>query len=299
LRRGAFAPILLLLFLALLAALGGTSASASPADDYTTAVHRGLTLVQFAERGDQPSVQQAIDVLVQGTGRSQPEILRDLRQSPPDLVDADQRLQALYTALQARVDTPDPARAGQQLQNILSQPRYSGLSAGPSLPEQILGFIVDRIGDFLSWAGVDNLHLNIPVWLWLTFGLVVVIGILVWLIRALLSRGGREARMRANTSTARPRLDFFADADRLAAAQDYAAAIRALAGGVSVRLRGEQAWEHSPFTVRELFQQAERAERLRSLLLSFEEASYGHRTPDAAAYARAAEAAAPYRQAAA
>jgi hypothetical protein len=34
---------------------------------------------------------------------------------------------------------------------------------------------------------------------------------------------------------------------------------------------------------------------LRPLLLSFEEASYGHRTPDADAYGRAAEAAAPYR----
>jgi len=298
LRRGASAPILLIVF-GLLATLGGTSASASSADDYTNAVHRALTLVQFAERGDVPSVQQAIDVLVAGTGKSQPEILRDLRQGPPDLVDADQRLQALYTTLQARVDTPDPVRSSEQLQAILSQPRYSGLSTGPSLPEQILTFILGRIADFLSWAGIGNLHLNIPIWLWLALGLVVLITIVVWLMRAVLSGGGREARLREGRSTARPQLDFFAIADRLAAGQDYAAAIKALAGGVSVRLRGEQAWEHSPFTVRELFQQSDRAEGLRPLLLSFEEASYGHRTPDAAAYARAAEAAAPYRQAAA
>jgi hypothetical protein len=48
-------------------------------------------------------------------------------------------------------------------------------------------------------------------------------------------------------------------------------------------------------TVRELFQQSDRAEALRPLLLSFEEASYGHRTPDADTYGRAAEAAATYR----
>src|SRR2546423_3136417 len=53
LRRGASAPILLLGVLALLAAVV-TSASASSADDYTNAVHRALTLVQFAERGDLP-----------------------------------------------------------------------------------------------------------------------------------------------------------------------------------------------------------------------------------------------------
>src|SRR5256714_15574684 len=110
LRRGALAPILLLLF-GLLAALHSAPVSASSADDYTNAVHRALTLVQFAERGDLPSVQQAIDVLVQGTGGSQPEILSALRQSPPDLAQANQRLQALYGTLQARVDTPNPAAA--------------------------------------------------------------------------------------------------------------------------------------------------------------------------------------------
>jgi len=294
LHRGASAGIFLL-FLALLVASGVTSASASSADDYANAVHRALTLVQFAERGDAPSVQQAIDVLARDTGTSQPEILRDLRRNPPDLGDADQRLQALYATLQARVDTPNPSQAERQLQAILSQPRYSGLSAGPSLPERILGFIVRRIGDLLSWLGVGNLHLNIPLWIWLAIGAAAVIGIIAWPIRGGLSRGGREARLRAAGPMARGRVDFFGDADRLAASHDYVAAIKALAGGVAVHLRGEHAWEHSPFTVRELFQQSDRAEALRPLLLSFEEASYGHRTPDADTYGRAAEAAAPYR----
>ncbi|TME49959.1 MAG: hypothetical protein E6I60_12350 [Chloroflexi bacterium] len=296
-RRGALAPILLLL--GLMAALGSAPASASSADDYTNAVHRALTLVQFAERGDLPSVQQAIDVLVQGTGSSQPEVLRDLRRNPPDLGDADQRLLALYTTLQARVDTPDPSEAHRHLQAILSQPRYAGLSAGPSLPERIIGFILDRIGDFLTWLGVGNLHLNIPVWVWLAIGVVALVAIVAWLMRGILSPGGREARLHATASMAPRRIDFFGEADRFAARQDYAAAIKALAGGVSVKLRGEHTWEHSPFTVRELFQQSDRAEALRPLLLSFEEASYGHRRLDAATYARAADAAAAYRPTAA
>src|SRR3982074_1361789 len=81
LQRGAWVPILLL-WLGMLVASGIAPASASSADDYANAVHRPLTLVQFAERGDVPSLQQAIDVLVTGTGNTQPEILRDLRRNP-------------------------------------------------------------------------------------------------------------------------------------------------------------------------------------------------------------------------
>ena len=160
--RGASAPVLLL-YLGLLLASGLTPAAASSADDYANAVHRALTLVEFAQRGDVPSVQQAIDVLSRDTGNSQLEILRDLRRTPPDLVDADQRLQALYATLQARVDTPNPSQAERQLQTILSQPRYSGLSTGPSWPERIFDFIVGRIGDLLAWLGVGKLGLNIPL----------------------------------------------------------------------------------------------------------------------------------------
>jgi hypothetical protein len=295
LQRGASATILLL-YLGMLVATGITPASAaSTADDYTNAVHRALTLVQFAERGDVPSVQQAIDVLSRDTGNSQPEVLLDLRRNPPDLADADQRLQALYATLQSRVDTPSPSQAERQLQTILSQPRYSGLSTGPSWPERILDFIVRRIGDLLSWLGVGKLGLNIPLWVWLAIGLAAVIAIIAWPIRGGLNRGGREVRLRAAGIMARGRVDFFGEADRLAANHDYVAAIKALAGGVAVHLKGEHAWEHSPFTVRELFQQSDRAEALRPLLLSFEEASYGHRTPDADTYVRAAEAAGPYR----
>jgi hypothetical protein len=296
LRRGAFLPPLLLI-LGLLA-MGAIPAAASPADDYTNAVHRALTLVQFAERGDEPSIQQAVDVLDKGTGSSQPEVLRDLRSVPPDLRDADQRLQTLYNALQSRVDTPDPGRAKQQLQSILSQSRYSGLSAGPSLLDQAMAFIYNLIHDLLSWLVGSGLG-RIPAWIWLVLGLAAVLGLIIWPIRGGLSRGGREARVGAAALMGPHRVDFFGDADRLAAKNDYVGAIKALAGGVAVRLRGEHAWTKSPFTVRELFQQSDQAAALRPLLRCFEEASYGHRAPDAASYAHAAEAAAPFRRTAA
>src|SRR5205823_1065997 len=85
------------------ALLSVVPASASQADDYRNAVHRALTLVQFAERGDAPSVGQALQALDSAPGPGQPEILKDLRAEPPNLTDADQRLQALFTALQASV----------------------------------------------------------------------------------------------------------------------------------------------------------------------------------------------------
>jgi hypothetical protein len=92
-----------------------------------------------------------------------------------------------------------------------------------------------------------------------------------------------------------PGPDRFREADALAAAGDYAAAVRALAGGVAGSLGGEGAWEASPLTVRELFDRSERPEALRPLLLPFEAAVYGARTPDRAAYEEAAAAALPFR----
>jgi len=275
------------------------SASATTADDYTNAVHRALTLVQFAERGDAPSREQAITVLVQATGDSQPEILTDLRAEPPRLVDADQRLQALFTALQARVDTPDPNQAAQRLNHILSSPRYASLTTGPSLIDQILGAVINAIARLLSWLGIGGVHLYLPVLLVLALALLIIVAIVVLVFRVGVSPGGREARVRSGARTARPPTEFFREADRLAGAGDYPGAIRMLAGGVAVGISGERAWDQSPFTVRELFARSQRAEDLRPLLLSFEEAIYGHRPADAAVYARAAEAAAPYRRTAA
>ena len=85
----------------------------------------------------------------------------------------------------------------------------------------------------------------------------------------------------------------------MAAAGDFLGAIQALAGGVTIRISGERAWDRSPYTVRELFQRTDQPEQLRPLLRSFEEASYGHRAPDRPMYAQALEAAQRYRRTAA
>jgi len=274
-------------------------ASASQADDYTNAIHRALTLVQFAERGDTPSIGQALQVLATAPGPSQPEILHDLGADPPNLTDADQRLQALYAALQARVDTPDPDRAQQQLNNVLSMPRYVGLVSGPSIIDRIVNTVSTALGRFFRWLGLGNLHLGIPLGVWLALAALFILGIIIWPIRGTLGRGGREAVPRPAPSVVRPSVDFFAEADRLAATGDFLAAIQALTGGVTVRISGERAWDRSPFTVRELFARTEHLELLRPLLRSFEEASYGHRAPDRPMYAQAVEAAQRYRQGAA
>jgi hypothetical protein len=276
-----------------------TPASGSPADDYTNAIHRALTLVQFAERGDTPSIGQALQVLATAPGPSQPEILHDLGAQPPNLADADQRLQALYSALQARVDTPDPERARQELNNVLSMPRYVGLASGASIVDRIVTAVFDGLGRFFRWLGLGNVNPNVPPWIWLLLTGLIILGIIVWPLRLTLSRGGREAVLRARPVAVRPSLDFFAEADRLAAAGDFQGAIQALAGGVTVRISGERAWDRSPFTVRELFQRTEHPEQLRPLLRSFEEASYGHRAPDRPMYAQALEAAQRYRRSAA
>jgi hypothetical protein len=255
-----------------------------------------LTLVQFAERGDEPSRQQALQVLEEAPGPAQPEILRDLQAEPPDLHDAEQRLQALYTALQARVDTPDPERAREQLNRVLTMPRYTGLSSGPSLVDRAINAVLGVIERLLSFLGVGGLHLNVPLWVWLALAGLAILAIILWPIRGALSRGGEERALAGGVPRDRPFVDFFAEADRLASGGDYLAAIRALAGGVAVRLSGERAWDHSPLTVRELFQRSQQPEELRPLLRSFEEASYGNRPADAATYSAAAEAAEPYRR---
>jgi len=238
-------------------------------------------------------------VLATAPGPSQPEILRDLGTDPPNLTDADQRLQALYAALQARVDTPDPERARQQLNNVLSMPRYVGLASGPSILDRIVDTVGTALGRFFRWLGLSNLHLGIPLAVWLALAALVILGIIVWPIRGTLSRGGREAVPRAAPRADHSSVDFFGDADRLAATGDFLGAIQALTGGVTVRISGERAWDRSPFTVRELFQRTEHPELLRPLLRSFEEASYGHRAPDRPMYAQAAEAAQRYRGSAA
>jgi hypothetical protein len=272
--------------------LAAVPASASEADDYAAAMHRALSLVQFAERGDAPSRQQAITLLAGPPSAHQPEILADLRSEPPDLTDAAERLTALLQTLEPRTDTPNPGLAAEQLRQILNSPRYAALRTGPSLLEQVEQWVGEQIAAVLARLGIQSQ--NTPI-AFLVVAAILLLGILVWAL--LSSPKGAARRASAPGSTAGPprTIDYFAEADRLAASGDFYAAVRLLAGGVAVAISGERAWDRSPLTVREIFARAGEPARLRLLLLPFEAAAYGHRPPDAASYARAADAALPFR----
>ena len=69
-----------------------------------------------------------------------------------------------------------------------------------------------------------------------------------------------------------------------------------MCAGVAGTLAGEQTWEGSPLTVREIFQRASDPERLWPLLTPFEAAVYGGRDVDPPTYERAELAAAPFRK---
>ena len=272
--------------------LATVPASASEADDYAAAMHRALSLVQFAERGDAPSRQQAITLLAGPPSAHQPEILADLRIEPPDLTDAAQRLTALLQALDPRTDTPNPALAGQQLQQILSSQRYAALRNAPSLLQQAEQWLGEQIAAVLARLGIQSQSTPIA---FLVVAAILLLGILVWALLSSPKGAARRASPRGVKAGPPRTIDYFAEADRLAAAGDFNAAVRLLTGGVAVAISGERVWDRSPLTVREIFARAAEPDRLRHLLLSFEAAVYGHRRPDAAGYARAAEVAMPFR----
>ena len=272
--------------------------TASAADDlaaYRDAVQRAHALVIQGERQHDPSAgRAAAQALAGAVADTQPEIMADLRRQPPNLADANRRLTALESALGAPADTPDAARAAEELHRILALPRYNPMRASPSLLDQVLAWLLQRLFDFLAGLGLGRGSQAVIKGLLLACAAaVIVIGALV--LRDAQIR--RRQRVAAAAQSARAvAADRFAQADRLAAAGDYIGALRALAGGVSAALGGEGAWEVSPLTVRELFSGAAHPDTLRPLLLPFEAAVYGHRPLDAAAYRRAADAAAPYRR---
>jgi len=109
------------------------------------------------------------------------------------------------------------------------------------------------------------------------------------------ARGRFSQGLGAPTDRPRPPADYFAEADRLAAAGDRVGAIRALCAAVAATLAGEGSWAGSPLTVREIFQRAPDYASLRPLLLPFEAAVYGGRDVDKATYERAATVAAAFR----
>ena len=234
-------------------------------------------------------------MLEAGTGVTQPEIVADLELVPPDFEDAARRLQALLNALTIPADTSEPAQAQQRLDEVLAMPRYDALHRPPSLLDRLRQWVDDRISQLLNAMRRGAGPSSVPDYVYYVLGTIVVAVAVVLIFRATRGRFSDSA-MSARNAGPRAPADYFAEADRFAAAGDRVRAIRALCAGVAATLAGERTWEGSPLTVREIFQRAPDPMSLRPLLIPFEAAIYGGRDVDGATYARAAQVAAPYRQ---
>ncbi len=274
------------------------TASAEPPapPTYLQSVQDTIAIVSDAHPGDVDAAHKAIVALVAGTGHSQPEIIADLQARPPDFNGANTRLHALLDALEAPATASDPTLAQQRLKDLLSSSRYRPLHQPPTLLDRLGQWIQDRISDLLRLLfGGRGGGPVIPALYLYIIGILVIAAAAVMIFRSARGRMDEVALSRAPMGPRSP-ADFFAQADRLAAAGDRVGAIRALCAGVAATLAGEQSWTGSPLTVREIFQHASDPARLRPLLLPFEAAVYGGRDVDAATYERAAAAAAPFRK---
>lgn len=271
------------------------AADATSFGAYRQAVQDTLLLVRGASPNDATIAQQALGVLRAATGGTQPEIIADLQGTPPDFADAIDRLQALLDALDHPADTSNPAQAQQRLHDVLAMHRYDALHQPETWLDRLRQWITGRINDLLNIIRREASALPLPDYVYYILG-----GILVVIVAALIfsSTRGRLKEGSAARGRSGPRApaDYFAEADRLAAAGDRVAAIRALCAGVAATLAGERTWEGSPLTVREIFKHAPDPASLRPLLAPFEAAVYGGREVDRATYERAVQVAAPFRQ---
>src|SRR5438034_9304170 len=179
----------------------------------------------------------------------------------------------------------------------MSMSRYDALHRPPSLIDRFTQWVQDRIDALLRLLFGDRAGPQGPLWWYYAVGMAVVAALVFLVVRA--SRGRFAQARSLPAGGPRPPADFFAEADRLAAAGDRVGAIRALCAGVAATLAGERSWEGSPLTVRELFQRSPDFAGLRPLLLPFEAAVYGGRDVDVATYEHALRVAAPYRRPAA
>jgi hypothetical protein len=281
------------------AALALTIAQPVYADSLSPSAYRqtlqdAYNLIQYAQPDDSRQAARALAVLQSGIGDGQPEIAADLASRPPDYQDARARLLTLLTALDQPAGTSDPALAQSRLHQVLGMSRYGALHRPPSLIDRVFQWVRDRLADlaqFLQGRGLPP----IPGWYLASLGVLILAAVAAVVFLSARRRLGAED-MSAGTAGYRAPSDRFAEADRLAAGGDRVGAIRALCAGVAGTLAGERTWEGSPLTVREIFQSAPDAVRLRPLLLPFEAAVYGGRGVDEATYARAAQVAYVYRR---
>jgi hypothetical protein len=281
-------------------ALAGATVMPAAADtpapsSYRQAVEDTYNLVLSATPSDTVAANQALRVLENGTGMTQPEVIADLQRRPPSFEDAKLRLFALMNAIDQPANTSDPATAQQRLHDVLAMHRYDALHRPPSLLDQFLQWARDRLDQLLRLLFGGGGGSSAAGWFFYLVGAVVLAAVAVIVFRSVRGRFS-ESLVAHQPAGPRAPADYFAEADRLAANGDRVGAIRNLCAGVAATLAGERTWEGSPLTVREIFQRAPDPARLRPLLLPFEAAIYGGRDVDAAAYARAAQVAAPFRQ---
>jgi hypothetical protein len=269
------------------------NAESEPTSKYVDAVQRAYDLVQTASPQDTAPAIEAVQVLTDGTGTTQPEIVGDLKARPPLYDDARARLSALLAALLQPMTTSDTALAQQRLHDVMSMSRYDALHRPPSLSDRFTQWVQDRIDAFVRLLFGNRAGAQPPDWWVYGAGILVVATVVFVLARA--SRGRFGQSLSVSPEGPRPPADFFTEADRLSATGDRVGAIRALCAGVAATLAGERSWEGSPLTVREIFQRAPDFASLRPLLTPFEAAVYGGRDVDQATYERAERVAARFR----
>jgi hypothetical protein len=262
---------------------------------YRQAIQDALALVRAAVPDDREPARQAVNVLRAGTGLTQPEIVADLERVPPEYQDAIDRLEALLSALSAPADTADPTLAQQRLHDVLAMHRYDALHRPQSWLDRLGQWVTDRFNDLLNLLRSRAGSSLPPNYVFYAIGTIVVAVVVFLIFRSTRGRFTEDA-IAARHGGPRAPADYFAEADRLAAAGDRVRAIRALCAGVAATLAGELTWEGSPLTVREIFQHAPDPVSLRPLLMPFEAAVYGGRDVDQATYERAARVAAPFRR---
>jgi hypothetical protein len=291
-RTFAFALLALALAMPQQAAADDSSTLAA----YQLAVQHALDAAQGAAPNDSAKARDVVAALREYTGIDQPEIIADLQRNPPEFQDAISRLQALRDALNAQAQTSDPVLAQQRLHGVMSMPRYDALHRQPSWLDQLKQWVGDRINELLQlFFGGQGSGAQLRDIFFYVIGTIAVAAVAFIVFR---SARGRFAEGVIAGRPAGPRrpADYFAEADRLAAAGDRVGAIRALCAGVAATLAGERTWEGSPLTVREIFRHSADPASLHPLLIPFEAAVYGGRDVDEATYERAVQVAAIYRR---
>ena len=270
------------------------AADTQPASTYRQAIEDTYNLVLAAAPNDTAAAGQALRVLEAGTGMTQPEVIADLQRKPPAFDDAKTRLFALLNAIDKPANTLDPAAANQRLHDVLAMHRYDALHRPPTVLDRFLQWARDTFNRLLGllFGGTGGAAAS---WFLYLVGAAVLVVVAMVVFRSVRGRFS-ESLIALQPIGPRAPADYFSEADRLAAKGDRIGAIRALCAGVAATLAGERTWEGSPLTVREIFQRAPDPARLRPLLMPFEAAIYGGRDVDAAAYERAAQVAAPFRQ---